>query len=320
MPLDKTFEMRFGEHEYRTVRESVATLIKTIPIDITLSTSGTAEDVISLESNSLPAYNAITNPSMETGSPPTGWVAVGSALASVQSGTIAPRTGVDSLQINTDNSAAGEGAYFEVTTMSQGSYSFSIYVRRAAGGTVRLRATHDNLTTSTDSAVLTMNDTWQRMSVTHLVTGAVSSSLRLYVVTDVQQDITFFAEDAMIEPAWGVIIGTANSRDPSPAPSSVSEYIDPSGDRYSRWLGTTDASASVREPTIGEILELHLEVVNADLYIEFDRTAARTGSAISILLRAGDTINGKKIIKNNISFINSVAGQLPRLRGFVLGQ
>ena len=319
MPLDKTFEMRFGEHEYRTVRESVATLVKTLPIDVTLTTSGTAQDAISLESNTEPAYNAITNPSMETGAPPTGWTAVGSTLTQVQTGTVVPRTGTNSLQINTDNVAAGEGAYFEVTTMPQGSYAFSIYVRRPAGGTVRLRATHDNLTTSTDSAVLTMNDTWQRLSVTHLVTGAPSSSLRLYVVTDVQQNITFFAEDAMIQPAWGVIIGTANSRDPSPAAVSVGTYIDPSSERYSRWLGTTDASASIREATIGEILELHLEAVNADLYIEFDRTAVRTGGAISILLRAGDTINGKKIIKNNISFINSVAGQLPRLRGYVLG-
>lgn len=323
MPLDKTAERRFGEPVgfLRTVRESVAILVKTIPIDVTLSTSGTAEDLLSLESNLPPAYNAITNPSMETVDPPTGWVAVGSTLSRVATGVVTPRTNTYSLQAVCDNVAAGEGAYFEVTGMPTGRYAFSVYVRQVAGGTVRLRATHDDLTTSTDSAAVTLDGTWQRLTVDHLVQGASASySLRLYVVTPTNQALTLWVEDAQIEPAWAIIESTATGREQSPPGGQPTDFVDPTGDRFSRWLGTADASASVREPTISEIFEIHLEGVNANLYIDYDRTAQNSGGAISHLVRAGDTINGKKVVKNNISFINAVTGQLPRIRGWVLGQ
>ena len=56
MPLDKTVPFIFGEHEIRTVRESVATLVKTIPIDVTLGTTDTAENLIDLTSGLLPFY------------------------------------------------------------------------------------------------------------------------------------------------------------------------------------------------------------------------------------------------------------------------
>ena len=46
MPLDRGFEYRFGEHEYRTVRESVATPMRFVPIDVTLSSTNTAQDLI----------------------------------------------------------------------------------------------------------------------------------------------------------------------------------------------------------------------------------------------------------------------------------
>ena len=320
MPIDKTFENRFGEHELRSVRESVAMLVKTIPVDITLTTSGTAQDLINIEAGAAPAENLITNPSMETGAPPTGWTAVGSALAQVGSGIVAPRTGSFSLQVDTDGVAAGEGAFFNVVSLPPGWYTLSAYVRRAAGGTVRIRASSDAGVTFMDGPVVTMDDTWQRTSVKVRIMNAATSALRLYVMTDVLQNITFFVEDAQMEPAWEIVLGMASSKDDNPIQSSLTAFVDPASERYSRWLGTANASISVREPTIWEINEIHLEAVNANTYIDFDRAAQRTGGAIGILMRAGDTINGRKVIKNNISFINEVVGQLPRLRGWVLGQ
>ena len=49
MPIDRGFEYRFSEHEFRTVRESVGTLSKFIPINKTLASANTAEDLVNLE-------------------------------------------------------------------------------------------------------------------------------------------------------------------------------------------------------------------------------------------------------------------------------
>ena len=141
MPLDTGFEYLFSEHELRTVRESVATPVKFAPVNKTLATTNTAEDLITLESNSPPAMNLVTNPSIETaGTPPSGFTAVGSAATRV---TTTPRTGTYSMQVNTDNSAAGEGAYFEVSDIPPGNYGCSAYLRRDGGGTVRFTQHND---------------------------------------------------------------------------------------------------------------------------------------------------------------------------------
>ena len=57
MPIPRGFEYRFSEHEMRTVRESVGTLSKFIPINVTLSSANTAEDLINLDNQKLPAMN-----------------------------------------------------------------------------------------------------------------------------------------------------------------------------------------------------------------------------------------------------------------------
>lgn len=320
MPIDKGFEQRFSEHELRSVRDSVAMLVKTIPVDVTLTTSGTAQDLINIESGAAPTENLITNPSMETGTPPTGWTSVGSTLLRVDNTVVAPRTGSFSLSVNTDGVAAGEGTFFSVGSLPPGWYTVSAYIRRVGGGTVRIRASSDAGVTFTDGPVITLDDTWQRTSVKHRIMNTASANLRLYAVTNVLQDITFFVEDAQMEPAWEVVMGTASSKDENPIQSGLTAFVDPASERYSRWLGVANASISVREPTIWEIYEIHLASSNANAYIDFDRTAQRTGTAIGMWLPAGNTINGRKVVKNNISFINEVTGQLPRIYGWVLGQ
>jgi len=99
------------------------------------------------------------------------------------------------------------------------------------------------------------------------------------------------------------------------ADASVTAFVDPSGNRFSRFLGTTNASVAVREPEIEEIHQFNLTVISADAYLDFDRDSTRS----SILVKAGDTIAGKKITKQRISLINATNGQTPRVYGFVMG-
>ena len=317
MPIDRGFEYRFSEHEFRTVRESIGTLSKFIPINVTLASANTAEDLINLENNTPPAMNLITNPSMELGTPPTGWTANGSTMTSE---TTTPRTGADSMQCVAANAAAYEGAYYSVTGLPRGWYSCSAYVRRTGGGTVIGRATSDGGTIFSNGPQVTMGNNWNgRVTVNHQVTTD-NATLSFYIVTDSQQNITFLVDDAQIEPAWGYVMGMAGTNDPNPPTSQVTTFVDPLIERFSRWMGTADASVSVREPAMTEIHDIYLYSLTNDAIIDFNRTAQLSGP-IGFLLKAGvaNAINIRHIVKHNISVINATGGQTCNVIGYVRG-
>jgi len=304
MPIDRGFEYRFSEHEFRTVRESVGTLSKFIPINVTLASANTAEDLINLESPLLPALNLVSNPSMEVGTPPTGWTASGSTMTRQ---TTTPRTGTYSMRCVSANAAAYEGAYYSVTGLPRGFYSCSAYVRRSGGGTVIGRATSDGGTTFSDSPVITMANDWTgRVAVNHKITTD-NATLSFYVVTNTTQNVTFLVDDAQ-------------TSDPNPPEALVTTFVDPNIERFSRWMGTTDASVSVREPAMTEIHDIYLYSLTNDALIDFNRTAQRSGP-IGFLLKAGvaNAINIRHIVKHNISVINSTGGETCNVIGYVRG-
>ena len=318
MPIDRGFEYRFSEHEFRTVRESVGTLSKFIPINVTLASANTAEDLINLENPTLPSLNLVTNPSMETADPPTGWTASGSTMTRQ---TTTPRTGTYSMRCVSANAAAYEGAYYSVTGLPRGFYSCSAYVRRSGGGTVIGRATSDGGTTFSDSPVITMANNWTgRVAVNHKITTD-NATLSFYVVTDSTQNVTFLVDDAQIEPAWAYVMGMAGgTSDPNPPEALVTTFVDPNIERFSRWMGTADASVSVREPAMTEIHDIYLYSLTNDAIIDFNRTAQLSGP-IGFLLKAGvaNAINIRHIVKHNISFRNNTNGETCNVIGYVRG-
>ena len=305
----------FAENELRSVRESVARLVKFQPFDVTLATAGTAENFINLSPN-VPSVNLVTNPSMETGDPPTGFTAVSSAISRVAVGIVAPRTGSFSQQIITSNLVANEGSYFSLGPQPRGRYALSAYLRRAGGGTAFVRG-WNSTNGFTNGNIVTMDGTWNnRSTVIHRVL-VDQEELRLYMVTDVQQVLTYFVEDIQCEVSWGQITGTSPVGQDSLG--YVSDFIDPRSDRWSRWDGTADASRSIREPNITEIWYISAIAETSDLYWDKDRDASSVAGLTNNLLRAGDTLNLPLIAKSRLSFVNAVAGQRPRIRGFVMG-
>ena len=318
MPIDRGFEYRFSEHEFRTVRESVGSLSKLIPINKTLASANTAEDLINLENNTPPALNLITNPSMEVGTPPTGWTASGSTMTRQ---TTTPRTGTYSMRCVTADAADNEGAYYSVTALPRGWYSCSAYVRRTGGGTVIARASSDGGVTFSDGPQVTMGNNWNgRVTVNHQITTD-NATLDFYVVTDSQQDITFLVDDAQVEPSWAYVMGMSGTNDPNPPTSQVTTFVDPLIERFSRWMGTEDASVSVREPGMSEIHDIYLYSLTNDAVIDFNRTATNTGDAAGLVLKAGvaNAINLRHIVKHNISFRNNTNGETCNVIGYVRG-
>ena len=119
-----------------STRESLRLFTKRIPIDIELSTPGTAESLFTVSPGQA-TVNLVTNPSCETGSPPTGYTAVGSTLA--QDATYY-EYGTKSLKITPDNSAKGEGAYWDLGAFPMDEpLALSTYFRRGAAGSGNVR-------------------------------------------------------------------------------------------------------------------------------------------------------------------------------------
>ena len=311
MPIPKGFETRYGETIKRTVRESVATMVSIVPVDYTAADNA-SNDIVTVNATTPPTMNLVTNPGIEVNT--SGWTAAGSTMTRQTSQN---KTGAASLRCVPANAAAGEGAYFDLGATEPGSYAMSAYFRRSSGSgdTVYVSASTDNGATFTNGTSVTLGTSWTRSTLIFRLRGQPDTSLRIYVRSTAQHNTTFFVDDIQVEPNWGVVMGFENGRDENSADASVTDFVDPSGNRFSRFLGTTNASVSVREPEIEEIHQFNLTVITADAYIDFDRDATRS----SILVKAGDTITGKKITKQRISLINATNGQTPRVYGFVMG-
>ena len=322
MPIPKGFEQRFSEHEKRTVRESVATMTSIVPIDYTAS-DNVSNDIVTINATTPPTMNLVTNPSFEAAGTPS-WTAT-SANSALSRQTSQNRTtgGAASMQCAITSAASGDGAYYDLGATVPGSYAFSAYFRRASGSgsTVHVRASLDSGVTFRDGTTVTLSTAWQRSTLIVTVKGQPVDSLRIYVTTAASHAQNFFVDDVQVEPAWGVVMGYENGRDINSPTASVTSFVDIAGNRFSRFLGTANASVSIREPEVEEIHQFNLTVITADAYIDFDRDASRgAGStAKSILVKAGDTISGKKITKQRISLINATDGQAPRVYGFVMG-
>jgi len=220
----------------------------------------------------------------------------------------------------TANAATYEGAYYSVTGLPRGWYSCSAYVR-LAGGTVMGRATSDGGTTFSDGPVVTMEANWNgRVTVSHQV-KTDNATLSFYIVTNTQQNITYLVDDAQVEPAWAYVMGMAGVHDPNPPTSQVTTFVDPLLERFSRWMSTTDASVSIREPSISEIHDIYLYSLTNDAVIDFNRTATNAGAAVGYVLKAGvaNAISLRHIVKHNISFRNNTDGETCNVIGYVRG-
>ena len=115
MPIPKGFETRYGEMIKRTVRESVATMVSIVPVDYTAA-DNVSNDIVTVNATTPPTMNLVTNPGIETNT--NGWTAAGSTMTRQTSQN---NTGAASLRCVPANSAAGEGAYYDLGATEPGS-------------------------------------------------------------------------------------------------------------------------------------------------------------------------------------------------------
>ena len=196
MSIPKGFETRYGEHEKRTVRESVATMVSIVPVDYTVS-DDLSNNIATVNATTPPTMNLVTNPGIEVNT--DGWTAAGSTMTRQ---TSQQKTGAASLRCVPAGSAAGEGAYYDLGVTEPGSYALSAYFRRSSGSgdTVNIRASIDSGATFTSGTSITLGTAWARSTLIFRIRGQPVTSLRIYVTTATSHSTTFFVDDIQVEP------------------------------------------------------------------------------------------------------------------------
>ena len=292
-----------------STRTSTTLWTKFQPADVTLTTAGTAQDLV-LIGPDTPTVNLATNPSFETGAPPTGYTASGAILT--QSAVVA-RTGTNSMLINPNNLAAGEGAYWVTDFSIAGSdehntaqYAVaSAYFRDNAGSGNNARiiiADTAGVALSTGNTVtFAVGATWYRSFTAYRLprTGAL---YRVYFVTATQHDTNFYVDSFQFEISVN---------------STPTAFCDGSLGIYYEWFGTAHASMSRRRGGLVAIRGFNLHTTR-DAYVSYDHTASST---TGVFRRAGTdwSLDHPVNIIRNINFVNVNVGELPRIYGEVWG-
>lgn len=285
-----------------STRESTSLWTKWVNIDKTLAAAGTAENLFSV-SSLLPTVNMVTNPSFETGSPPTGFTASGSSLSKVGSNA---RTSTNCIQIDPDNSASAEGFYWASPSVG-GLNNYlvaSIYLRRAsgAGDDARIVIADSSGITLVNGNTVTLSTTYTRSVVSYAL-PVDSASYRIYVVSVTQHNTNILADDIQVE----------FRKD-----GQATDFVDPLTPNVdSHWLDTANASMSYRNRPLRKIRGWNLHFSH-DTYVSLDRTAT---SAAGIFILAGTTWSPDWPVEalSRMSFLNATGVETPRVRGVIWG-
>lgn len=311
MPSPKLYIATADESELSpSTRTSLHLYTKSRPVDVTLTTAGTAQDVLTIARN-IPTINLCTNPSMETGAPPTGYTASGATLA--QSATVA-RSATNSLRITPNNAAAGEGAYWSTITLGLGGGEIppnmknvnlvvSAYFNDNAGSGngARIVIADSSGATIINGNTVTLAAAWTRSQAFLPLAGRTTQSYRIYFVTATQFATVFYVDDFQYELQMS---------------NGATAYCDGTQGLYNVWDGTANASTSRRLQTMVNIRGYRL-YTTGDIYFAEDHTASSTTGEF---IRAGTDFEVSGIhLNKNLSFLNVNSGETPRVYGRVYG-
>jgi len=294
-----------------STRQSVHPVNRYVAISNAAST--TAEDVYSLVANGgEKATNWVTNPSVES-STISMYTATGSAIS--QSSAQASDAS-NSLLVNPDNSALGEGFYWESPKIARSINPQHITVQcehrgASASGTVEINITDSSGTELASSGSSSLATSWTAINTQYTIPANTdAATYRLYVVTQAQHNIDWYTDKIMFEVREDT--------------TAVSTYLDGNqtgaeGSLY-EWTGTTNLSTSIKKPSLTSIRGFQFKNQSATaadiIYLAFDTTAT---SSNGIPIYGGQTLesNFPLDFRGKISMI--AAQNTPTLTGVIWG-
>lgn len=254
-----------------STRTSVHVWNKYIPIDVSVGT--TAVDLLSV-SRGIPSVNLVKNPSIEN-TDITEFVASGATVS--KSATFGDDRS-NSLLVDPDNAAAGEGFYWSHTFAghTEGTHiTAQCTVRGTAtpAGAVKLAIQDSSGTELLATAAHTLTTSFVRLTLSYQIPDRAAAAYRVAVVTTTQHNNNFYVDKIHVE----------QRRD-----GTVQNYVDGSQGVNYEWFGTADLSPSKRRPGISVVRGFKLKNGHGSqtVNIALDVTASTT---TGVLLKAGDT-------------------------------
>ena len=300
-----------------STRQSLLPYSRYVPFSKALST--TAEDLIDIRSGGPgeTATNLVTNPRLAS-SVVTMYTAVGSAI---EQSDEQEALGSYSLKVNPENDVANaeEGFYWTSPSLPYqltpqfltaqcvvygADDDVKIEIRNADGTSV--------LATSADTDLAANWNT--RLTASYSVPASTApATYRVYVITASQHNTDFYVDKIMFEVREDTI--------------SVSTYVDGSSGINYKWLGTADASTSIKRPAMTIIKGIKVtneSTTSGDiLYLAFDCTAS-SSTGIPILPKIATSSEGVFETNNPLHFTDSVsivaAQNTPTVSGVIWGE
>lgn len=337
----------YGGRAIKTVRESVAVRRHIEYFDVTLSTEGTAQDLINISNFAQPAYNLLLNPLFveESSAIPNWTLGTNTTAASVASAL-----GGNSLTLGeagygfTKAADAATGGVIQtiqhpppgryavtarvagVPTATTNTYEIGIVawnstdsidsVPDSAGESSVFRASSDATTWGNVTMIHTVPQNTESLSVFVGITGLTRHTGGSADVTG--GSITAYVEGVQFEPDWGVVSGSLSQRELYTHSPVFTGFIIPDSDRYARYTterGTTRLnSTTIREQRMREIMLVHIDAHNQNMRVDFDRTATDS----SLFIPRNATFEHALAVRERISFVNE-GSNTPRAVGYVMG-
>ena len=307
MANERHTDVRAWELDSST-RQSVHPYTKYKPFRQALST--TPVNLISVARGEI-ATNWVINPSV-VATDISMFTAVGSTVTKATSPV--NNWGSTSLKSDLDNSAAGEGFYWESPMIpyqvgpqflsgqlehygASASGAVKLEIRAADGTTVLATSAEDDLATS-----------WQRLTAQYTVPGSTAATTyRLYLTSTASVCADFYADKIMFEVREDTI--------------AVSSYIDGNYGLNHTWSGTEHFSTSFKRPDMeiikGITLTNESSTANEIVYVAFDIGANTSNTGIAVV--AGATFEPKHPIDFRVRVSAVAATGTPTVSGVIWG-
>ena len=278
-----------------STRTAVHPWNKYVPIDVTVGT--TAVDLFSV-ARGEPSVNLVHNPSIENADI-TEFVASG-ATRSQSSAQAA--SGANSLLVNPDNEAAGEGVYWTHTFVGNTDGTAVIAqceIRGAsASGSVKLAIQDSSGTQLAATDAVDLSTSFQRLTLSHQLLERQQAEYRVAIVTAAQHNIDFYVDKIHVEVRKD---------------GAVLPYVDGSLGINYEWYGTAHLSPSRRKAGISVVRGFKLTNGHGSntVNIALDTTATAAGAtSTGVLLKTASTWETPwpMDIRQNISAIASGSG------------
>jgi len=281
------------------------------PFKATLSSANTAEDIFTVSRGNA-GVNLVTHPSVESATI-SEFTATGSAIS--QSSAQASH-GSNSLLVNPDNSAAGEGVYTVVNIgrmpdANQSTVTGQCEVRGAsASGDAVIKITKTDGTILATGTSVSLSTSFQALKVSFKLPNAIDyTQVQVRVISNTQHNINFYVDKFHNE------IRTDGS---------YSSYIDGAQGLQYEWTGTTNLSISKKRVGINVIRGIRLHTSH-DMWLAFDATASSStgiwiGDPAAALPQSGFFESTHPLdFRTNVSFVNGTGSETPTVYGVIWG-